>query len=197
MKRKALWALFGVVMLEVSAGAQQSSMPGGQMAATAVIVLTQEFCTVEVKRGVWAFGGEVFQAGRLLCPAAEEAARNSFQRVIRMETAPKPEDAGGHLILIPRYVDMEATTTATLVGTVTQIEKRKMALLVEWTATDPSGKILWAQTVEGDARKGTGVKNISHRKLLENATRDLVANSTEAMEKSQEIQQFVKTPAGK
>jgi hypothetical protein len=188
VKSNALLILLGVMMLEGSAAAQQPSLSSGKIAATAIVVLTHEFCTVEVKRGNWGVGNEVFRPGLLICPSAEEAVRNSFERVIRMETAPKPEDAGGHLVLIPRYADMEATTTATTIG------KRNIALLLEWRAIEPSGKILWVQTVEGDARKATG---LNHQKLLQMVARDLAAKSTEAIEKSQEIRQFLETRLGK
>jgi hypothetical protein len=191
VKLTALWVLFGMMMLESSAGAQQPSALGGKMTATAIVVLTREFCTVTANKRIFPMPfvprNEAFVLGRLLCPAAEEAARSSFGRVIRMETAPKPQDAGGHLVLIPRYVDMEATDAPTT------IQKRKMALLVEWTATDPSGKVLWVQTVEGDARKAAG---FNHRKLLETAVGDVGEKSTEAIEKSQEIRHFLEASAG-
>lgn len=187
MKPIASYVLFGLLIIETPATTQgPSSKTGGKMEATAIVVLTREFCTAQVKNRT--YGTEFFAVGRLLCPAAEEAVRNSFERVIRMETAPKPEDAGGHLVLIPRYADMEATVTATLVG------KRAVALLVEWTATDPGGNILWVQTVEGDARKATG---FNHIKLMEMAARDVAVKSAEAIQNSQEIRQFLQASTGK
>ena len=188
MKCNALLVLLGVLILERAAAAQQPSITSGKIAATAIVVLTHEFCTVEVKRVNWFVPGEIFRPGLLICPSAEEAVRNSFEHVIRMETAPKPEDAGGHLVLIPRYADLEATTTVTTSG------KRNVALLLEWSAIEPSGKIVWVQTVEGDARKATG---FNHQKLLQMVARDLVAKSTEALEKSLEIRQFIETVATK
>ncbi|MGA2992480.1 MAG: hypothetical protein ABSD88_18585, partial [Candidatus Korobacteraceae bacterium] len=71
-----------------------------------------------------------------------------------METMPKPEDAGGHLILIPRIAGMEGTTR--LIG------KTNVALLLEWSAVDPSGKVFWVQTIEGEAQL-----KISRQKTLE------------------------------
>ena len=147
---------------------------------TAIIVLTRELCTVGATTVSSRGGDEVFRPGRLICPAAEEAARNSFERVIRMESAPKPEDAGGHLVLIPRFADMEATAPL--------IRKRNMSLLLEWSAIDPSGKILWAQTVEGKAQRGGAAG--PHQKIVEMVMRDLIAKSTDAIEESQEIRQF-------
>jgi hypothetical protein len=105
MRANALKVLLGVMLLETSVAAQ------GKVVGTAIVVLTREFCTAEVvpctldlKKGVCVLGNEVFRPGRLVCPNAEEAVRKSFDRVIRMETPPKPEDAGGHLILMPRFV---------------------------------------------------------------------------------------------
>lgn len=177
-----LWLLFGLLLLKGLAVAQQPPVSGSKIAGTAIIVLTREFCTQEVK-----MGNEVFRAGRLLCSSAEEAIRNSFERVIRMETPPKPEDAGGHIVLIPKYADMEATTPLFK-------NKRNMALLLEWSAIDPSGKILWVQTVEGDAQKKTGNVHQETLKMAEMVVRDLVAKSAEAIKESQEIRHFVETP---
>ncbi len=130
-------------------------------------------------------GRDVFRTGRLLCPSAEEVARDSFDRVIRMETLPRPEDTGGHLVLVPRFADMETTNPV--------IKKRNVALLLEWSAVDPSGKILWVQTIEGDVRKG----DYSHQKIVEMVMHDLIVKSTEAIKQSQEIRQFVESSPGK
>jgi hypothetical protein len=185
MKRITFWLFFGVMALEGLTAAQQASAAGGKMASTAIVVLTHEFCTSKVRTGNSVLGYDVFRPGRLLCPSAEEAVRNSFERVIRMETVPKPEDSGGHLVLVPKFADMEATKA--LVG------KRNMTLLLEWSAIDPGGKIVWVQTVEGDARK----KGASHEKIGEELMRDLVAKSTEAITGSQEVRRYIETHPGK
>ena len=179
MKLTAFWLLFGLLALKGFAASQEQTVSGTKIPSTVIIILTHEFCTAEVRIGNSLAGYEVLQPGRLLCPSAEEVARNSFERVIRMETAPRPQDAGGHLVLIPRFADMEATRPV--------IKKRNVALLLEWSAVDPSGKILWVQTVEGDAQKGGN----SHQKMFELLMHDLVVKSTEAIKGSQEIRQFV------
>jgi len=89
------------------------------------------------------------------------------------------------LILIPRFTDVEATHTI--------VKNRKMALLLDWSATEPGGRVLWVQTVEGTA---VG-KNGAHQSLAEAVAQDLVANSTEAMKKSQEIRHFIEDRLGK
>lgn len=171
--------------MEGSAAAQQPSVSNSKIAGTAIIVLTHEFCTANVKTGNSLVGYEVFRPGLLLCASAEGAVRDSFERVIRMETAPKPEDAGGHLVMIPHFADMEATTP--LSG------KRNVALLLEWNAIDPSGKILWVQTIEVDAKK----RETSNKKIIEVVVKDLAAKSTEAIRGSQEIRRFVETSPAK
>ena len=92
------------------------------------------------------------------------------------------------LVLIPRYGDMEATTTATTLG------KRRVALLVEWSAFDPGGKLLWVQTVEGYARASTG---LNHQKIVEMVVQDLLDKSTDAIKTSREIRPFVENSAAK
>jgi hypothetical protein len=225
MKADALCVLFGIVIAQGSVAAQEPS--SGKIAGTAIVVLTHEFCTAEVipcaldlKKGICVLGNEVFRPGRLLCPSAEEAVRNSFERVIRMETAPRPEDAGGHIVLIPQFAHFGVTSTSTLlslsVGTsvvsvhtvVTSprgaaypviasfapFERRHMSLLVEWSATEPSGKILWVQKVEGEADKRAG---FNHQKIMEMVARDLAGKSTDAILKSEQIREFLESRVGK
>jgi hypothetical protein len=166
--------------LEGSATAQQPLGPSGKIAGTAIVVLTHEFCTAEVRTGNSIVGHNIFRPGPELCARAEEAARNSFESVIRMETAPKPADTGGHLVLVPRFADMEAATH--FIG-------GDVALLLEWSAIDPSGKILWVQTIELDAK--TNVK--SNKKTVERLLQDMTTKSAEAIRGSQEIRRFVET----
>lgn len=84
-----MWALFGLVISQGLAGGQET-LPSGKIPGAAIVVLSHDFCTAEVND---AANGETFRPGHLLCDAAEEAVRKSFERVIRMEARPKPEDA--------------------------------------------------------------------------------------------------------
>jgi hypothetical protein len=153
----------------------------------AVLVLTPAQCAEESKKGDWFSGKEKFRMGELLCPAAESAVQQAFEKYTRIEALPEKGSGSGKVILTPRFVDLEATKTATAFG------KRKMVLLVEWTATDEAGKVLWVQTVEGNAQEKTG--NIftaggHRRKMLEAIRKDLVDKSAHAMRQSPELQKL-------
>src|SRR3989442_1616362 len=122
----------------------------GKYPLEAILVLTPDQCETQSKKGNWVIGKEKYQVGEFLCPAAEAAVQQVFEKYTRVETLSDDERAPGKVILTPRFVDLEATRTATAFG------RRKMVLLVEWTATDHSGKVLWVQTVEGNSHEKTG-----------------------------------------
>ena len=95
------------------------------------------------------------------------------------------------MILTFRFVDLEATRTATAFG------KRKMVLLMEWTATDDTGKVFWVQTVEGNAKEKSGnvfTAGGHKKKMLESIREDLILKSVQAMRESPELQKRVQKP---
>ncbi|MFN7947682.1 MAG: hypothetical protein U0Z53_20195 [Blastocatellia bacterium] len=168
-----------------SAPAKQTA--DGRYALEAILVLTPEQCSVKTKKGNLMVKTEKFDMKELLCPAAESAVQQVFEKYTRVETPPEKGSAPGRLILTPKLVDLEATMTATAFG------KRKMVLLVEWTATDETGKVCWVQTVEGNAKEKmgnlfTGGKH--QRKMLEAIRKDLADKSAQAMRQSGELQKL-------
>lgn len=125
--------------------------------------------------------------GELLCSPAESVVEQVFEKYTRVGALPEKGTAPGKVILMPRFVDLEATRTATAFG------KRKMVLLVEWTATDESGKVFWVQTVEGNAEEKSGnlfTAGKHRRKMLEKVTKDLTVRSVQAMRESPEFQKL-------
>lgn len=165
--------------------AKQSSE--GQYSLDAILVLTPAQCSEESKKGNWVIGKEKYRMGELLCPAAESAVQRLFEKYTRVESLPEKGSAQGKVVLTPRLVDLEATTTATAFG------KRKMALLVEWTATDDSGKVFWVQTVEANAQEKSGnlfTGGKHRRKMLESVQKDLALKSVQAMRDSPEFQKL-------
>jgi len=159
----------------------------GKYPLEAILVLTPAQCSEESKKGNWVIGKEKFRMGELLCPAAESAVQQVFEKYARVETLPEKGSATGKVILTPRFVDLEATRTTTAFG------KRKMVLLVEWTATDESGKVFWVQTVEGNAQEKTGnlFTGGSHRrKMLESIKKDLADKSAQAIRQSPEFRKL-------
>ena len=123
----------------------------------------------------------------MLRPATESAVQQVFEKYTLVETLPEKGTAPGNIVLTPRFVDLENTRTATAFG------KRKMVLLMEWTATDESGKVFWVQTVEGNAQEKTGnllTAGSHRRKVLESVKKDLSDKSARSMRQSPEFQKL-------
>ena len=140
-----------------------------------------------IEKGNWVIGKEKYRMGELLCPAAESAVQQVFEKYTRVESVPEKGSASGKVIITPRFVDLENTRTVTAFG------KRKMVLLVEWTATDEAGKVFWVQTVEGNAKEKTGnlfTAGGHRRKMLESIKKDLTDKSVQAMRLSPEFQKL-------
>lgn len=159
----------------------------GKYALEAILVLPPEQCGVKVKKGNLIIKTEKFDMKQLLCPAAEAAVQQVFEKYTRVETAPEKGTTPGKIIITPRLVDLEATMTATAFG------KRKMVLLMEWTATDEAGKPFWVQTVQGSTEEKmgnlfTGRKH--QRKMIESVRKDLTEKSVQAMKQSPEFQKL-------
>lgn len=185
MTANVLLLVLGIIQVEGSVTAQEppiTNSSGSKIAATVILVLTQEFCTTRPLG---------LAVGRLICPGAEEAVRNSFAKVIRMETAPKPGETDGRVVLVPKFADMESAYTKTFLYNFTGVvplAKHHFLILVEWNAIDPRGRVFWTQIAAGYARKTAGLND---QVLKERAVRDLTANSTAAIEKSREIRQLL------
>lgn len=177
-----LWAAFP---RQQAVPAQQPA--DGKYALEAILVLPPEQCGVKVKKGNLIIKTEKFDMKQLLCPAAEAAVQQVFDKYTRVETMPEKGTTPGKIIVTPRLVDLEATTTATAFG------KRKMVLLIEWMATDETGKPFWAQTVQGSTEEKmgnlfTGGKH--QRKMIESVRKDLTEKSIQAMKQSPEFQKL-------
>ena len=163
-------------------GAGDQSASTGKYALNAFLVVTPEQCKLEHKKR-----GEKFKVGEPVCSAAEETAKQAFQQFTRVETVPEKGTDPNKIILTFKFVDLDATTTITAFG------KRKMVMLLEWTATDSAGKVFWVQTVEGTTEEPAG--NIftykKHKtKMIDEAKTDLIAKSVKAMRESPEFQKI-------
>lgn len=159
----------------------------GKYALEAVLVLPKNECSAESKKGNWVIGKEKYKVGELLCPTAESVVALVFEKYTRFETVPEKGSSPGKVILNFRFVDLEATRTATAFG------KRKMVLLMEWTATDDTGKVFWVQTIEGNAEEKTGnvfTAGGHKKKMLESIKKDLTLKSVQAMRESSEFQKL-------
>ena len=93
-----------------SAPAKQSTE--GKYSIDAVLVLTPGQCSEESKKGNWVIGKEKYRMGELLCPAAESAVQQVFEKYTRVESIPEKGSVPGKVVLTPKFVDLEATRTA-------------------------------------------------------------------------------------
>lgn len=156
-------------------------------ALEAILVLTPEQCSAESKKGNWVIGKEKYRLGELVCSPAQSVVEQVFENYTRVDTPPEKGSTSGRVILMPRFVDLEATRTATAFG------KRKMVLLVEWTATDESGRVFWVQTVEANAEEKSGnlfTAGKHRKKMLEKVKKDLTVKSVHTMRQSPEFQKL-------
>jgi hypothetical protein len=81
----------------------------GKYPLEAVLVLTPGQCSEESKKGNWVIGKEKYNMGELLCPAAESAVQQVFEKYTRVETLPEPGPGPGKVVLKSRFVGLEAT----------------------------------------------------------------------------------------
>ena len=108
-----------------------------------------------------------------------------FTRVIEDEVG--PDDPGPDAILTPRLVSIERTLGATAYG------DSVLSVVLEWTLTDPNGKIVWVDTVSGSGTANSG-NLFSVNKHTRNQSRlmfeELFRGSFEAMSVSPEIRRY-------
>jgi len=122
----------------------------GKLPFKAALVLTPEFCATKVKPKGSAMTKEwgTFDIGKSACEELEPALKGVFVNLTRVAAVPSPEDA--QLVLLPRIVDVNATTASIA------FSNREMVVIVEWTVKDTSGKTVWIETVQGSAKHHMG-----------------------------------------
>jgi hypothetical protein len=180
-----LVALYGSPLLVVSVTARnQTPQALPKLALTAALVLTPEFCATVNKKGHEAFlgGSEKFAVGKTACNELEPALNGVFTSLTRVDDSSK---AGGvQLVLEPRFADVGATQRAFA------FSKRELVVLVEWTARDQSGKIVWLDTAQGSAKRHIGNaftygSNLKH--IVEDSVRDMAEQSAAKMSSSPQL----------
>src|ERR1041385_463183 len=116
--------------------------------ANASLILSPEFCETSIKKGSFISGKETFEIGKEVCPQMEKTLQTVFSGLTR---ASKESEAGSaQLVLIPKFVDLGATKTATA------FSDRELVILLEWTIKDAAGKPVWVETVQGSGKEHTG-----------------------------------------
>lgn len=182
------------IMLQAQEATSAPTPAATRYALETVLVLTPELCKTEWKlQGNWFSASEKFKFGELICPAAEAVAQQSFEKYTKAAAPPPVADAPGKITLQLRFVSADVTKTATAFG------KRKMVLLVEWTATDAAGKAFWTQTITASDEEASGntfTYKKHRKKLLEKVKNDLIKQSVAALGTSPELRKLAQKSTG-
>jgi len=173
--------------LFLTAQGQAQSSADNKLALKASLVLTPEFCATTIQQGGFFTGKEKFEVGKAACAELEPALQGAFTRLTRVAAPPPPE--AGAVVLLPKF-DEAAATRRTGV-TIFNKPKKDLLVVLEWTITDPSGKTVWLQTVQGTAEtKGRPNGTLSKKAmtlLVEAAVKNAADQSATQMASAQEL----------
>lgn len=127
----------------------------------------------------------VIPIGEALAIHSENMARALFREVIIESDvatlATSPVDA----VLVPRVVSVQRTQPTTIFG------QQTSTMIIEWTFTDPKGKVVWVNTIngQGQTKMGLNPKN-GAQKQMAIMFEQLFMASYESILSSVEIKQF-------
>lgn len=153
----------------------------------AVLVLTPEFCATEFKQGsILTTGRETFAVGKIACTDLEPALKPAFASLTVAPASPTSGDA--QLVLIPKFADTHATTSAFA------FSNREMDVFIEWAVKDAAGKTVWLQTVQGSSKHHMG-NMFTHahdvKLIVNDSVKDVAAQSAAKMEAAAELRKLV------
>ena len=172
-----------------AAGGQEPEALGVTQSLKAEIVLTPEFCKTKISKGSRlhspAFRKESFEVGKAACSQMQQGLRHVFASLAAVD---KEDNAGAQVVLIPRFVDLSATRPG---GPAPAYSDRELVVLLEWTAKDADGKPVWIETVQGSAVRRLGsVFTNDHKRIIEDAVKDLLRTSARKMSNAPEMRQL-------
>ncbi len=164
----------------VIAQGQGSTPADSRLNLQAQLVLTPEFCATKYGENHSAFKVEdAWEVGEAACKDLEPALKGIFSS-LTVASSPSPS-SDSEIVLTPRFVNVSAAKT------MWANSKRELLVVLEWTATNKSGKTVWVETVQGAAKEkeGNGFSHTKHAKILSGkSVEDAAAKSAEAMSAS-------------
>src|SRR5436309_15581949 len=138
-----LSVLLGSLLVGLTALAQnpdtQPTMTQSKLPLQADLVLSQEFCATKKRQSL----GDVLRVGKAACSQLEAELNGVFSGLRRVESVPAAGASTAHVVLIPRFVGINATKP--LLGS----SQRELVIFLEWTIQDAAGRTIWLQTVQG------------------------------------------------
>jgi hypothetical protein len=153
----------------------------------AALVLTPEFCATKIKPKGSALTKEwgSFDVGKAACEQLEPALKDAFSSLTRVAAPPAAQEA--QLVLLPRIVDVNATTA------IGAFSNREMVIVLEWTAKDPAGNTVWLETVQGSAKHHMG-NLFTFKKnqvlIVTDSVKDAAVQSASKMSSSPELRKL-------
>jgi len=153
----------------------------------AALVLTPEFCATKIKPKGSALTKEwgTFEVGKAACEQLEPALKEAFFSLSRVAAPPAAQEA--QLVLLPRIVDVNATTA------MGAFSNREMVVVLEWTAKDPAGNTVWLETVQGSAKHHMG-NLFTFKKnqvlIVTDSVKDAAVQSASKMSSSPELRKL-------
>jgi hypothetical protein len=156
----------------------------GTFGIRAALVLSSDFCTSKAAHGsFWTNGKDTFFIGKLLCARLESGFSSRFTRLVRVEDASSPGNA--QVIFIPKIVNVSYAS---------HFRNDDLAVQVEWTVKDSSGKILYVSTAQGRAKDegptGVGSGNPHGDRVYDvvnDAVDDVIAQSVTSISSAPEL----------
>jgi hypothetical protein len=128
---------------------------------------------------------ETFEVGKIACTDFEPALSNAFSGLRSINDISEAADA--QIVLLPRFIDVGATTA------VTAFSNRELIVILEWTVKDASGKTIWIETVTGSSKHHIGNmftyrKNV--RLIIKDSVRYAAQQSAGKMTSSLELRKL-------
>ena len=163
--------------------AQQESNPDPSIiSASVILVLEPEFCQSVTKKknslGLIASKKLVEQYENHMCDEIEAMISRTYD-ASAVQNQP-PETVDSEIVLHPEVVD--ATTDSRFWAG----QEQESVLVIEWTATDSAGDMLWIESIEGVARSKAGnafKRKEVNRKRFEALISDVLEKSQSAFKK--------------
>lgn len=182
--RSTLIALLVLNCLD-SVTLSQETLPKSPLPLKAALLLTPEFCTSRIAHGGQDNPKIGIEVGKVACTEFDPTLKEDFAA---LTTISDPKDAGdAQLILIPRFVDVAATTG------LTAFSNNQLTLFLEWTVKSSSGQTIWLGTVQGSAthKAGTLFSYKKNFRLLVNETvKDVAFQSAQEISSAPELRKY-------
>jgi hypothetical protein len=139
--------------------------------------------TDDLRAAEWKKHNMAIRPGGYFATNSEILVREVFREVVKMESGKSTDGTGLDAILTPKIVYVNRTQGATSFGeSITSVK-------VEWNLSDLAGKLIWLETITGQAKGSTGWT--APEKLVQKALEELLLNSQQAMTGAEAIRSFV------